>query len=85
MPNYDYQCTACGYMFEKFQRMSEAPIETCPTCGSKVKRLISGGMGVLFKGTGFYATDYKDNCCSTGNDSAPSCGSCCANGSCSID
>ncbi len=59
MPTYDYECTECGYTFEHFQAMSEAPLETCPECGGKVRRLIGGGLGIIFKGSGFYVTDNK--------------------------
>lgn len=60
MPTYDYQCEACGVEFEKFQRMSEEPLKKCPECGKlKVKRLFGTGAGILFKGSGFYETDYR--------------------------
>ena len=60
MPTYEYQCTACGHSFEKFQSIKAAPIKKCPECGkSKVKRLIGMGAGLLFKGSGFYITDYR--------------------------
>lgn len=60
MPNYDYQCDACGHTFEAFQRMSEAPLVKCPSCGKKkLRRLIGTGAGIIFKGGGFYETDYK--------------------------
>jgi putative FmdB family regulatory protein len=60
MPTYEYQCQACGNKFEKFQSITAAPIKKCPACGkSKVKRLISAGAGLLFKGGGFYITDYR--------------------------
>jgi putative FmdB family regulatory protein len=59
MPTYEYVCKSCHHRFEKFQRMTEEPIETCPVCGEKVRRLISGGGGVLFKGNGFYITDHR--------------------------
>ena len=62
MPNYDYECTGCGFTFEKFQSMKDAPVKKCPKCGkAKAKRLISGGGGILFKGTGFYQTDYRSS------------------------
>ncbi|MCB0289564.1 MAG: zinc ribbon domain-containing protein [Calditrichaeota bacterium] len=61
MPTYDYRCKACNHQFEAFQRMSDAPLSTCPECGGEVQRLISGGTGLIFKGSGFYITDYKDN------------------------
>ncbi len=60
MPTYDYQCPDCGHEFEEFQSISAKPIKKCPKCGKrKVKRLIGSGAGVIFKGTGFYQTDYK--------------------------
>jgi putative FmdB family regulatory protein len=60
MPTYEYQCTACGHAFEKFQSIKSAPIKKCPNCGKvKVKRLIGMGAGLLFKGSGFYITDYR--------------------------
>jgi putative FmdB family regulatory protein len=61
MPTYDYKCDACGHAFEKFQSMTSAPIRKCPKCGKlKVKRLIGTGAGLIFKGSGFYITDYRD-------------------------
>jgi putative FmdB family regulatory protein len=61
MPTYEYKCDACGHAFEKFQQMSAAPIKKCPKCGkSKVRRLIGTGAGLIFKGSGFYITDYRD-------------------------
>ena len=60
MPTYEYKCTQCGYVFEMFQTMSAEPIKTCPKCKGKVKRLIGPGAGPIFKGTGFYQTDYKN-------------------------
>ncbi len=60
MPTYDYKCNNCGYTFELFQKMSEDPISECPKCKNKVKRLIGAGSGPIFKGTGFYQTDYKN-------------------------
>jgi len=58
MPTYDYECKKCG-KFEKFQQITAKTLDKCPTCGGKVKRLISSGAGLIFKGSGFYATDYK--------------------------
>jgi len=58
MPAYDHKCKECGRRFEPRQRMSEQPIEVCPECGGTVERLISGGAGLIFKGSGFHATDY---------------------------
>lgn len=57
MPTYDYQCPE-GHVFEKFQKMSEKPRAKCPVCGKVAVRKISGGAGLLFKGSGFYITDY---------------------------
>jgi putative FmdB family regulatory protein len=60
MPTYEYRCEACGHQFEKFQSIISASIRKCPKCGrKKVKRLISTGAGLLFKGSGFYITDYR--------------------------
>lgn len=82
MPTYDYECKDCGHRFEKFQRMTAEPLTECPECGGAVERLIGGGAGMIFKGPGFYATDYRSgtkegkggSCCGTG--------SCCGDGSC---
>lgn len=60
MPTYDYKCNNCGHTFELFQKMSDNPITECPKCKGKVKRLIGAGSGPIFKGTGFYQTDYKN-------------------------
>lgn len=60
MPTYDYRCTKCSHLFELFQPMSAEPIEECPECNGKVKRLIGSGSGPIFKGKGFYQTDYKN-------------------------
>ena len=61
MPTYEYKCTACGHAFEQFQSITAAPVKRCPQCGkAKVKRLVSIGAGVIFKGSGFYITDYRD-------------------------
>jgi putative FmdB family regulatory protein len=60
MPTYDYICFSCGNKFEMFQSMTEKPISNCPECGGKVKRLIGAGAGAIFKGSGFYQTDYKN-------------------------
>lgn len=60
MPTYEYRCNACGSRFEEFQKMSDDPVETCPECGEdEAERLMSAGAGVVFKGSGFYETDYK--------------------------
>ncbi len=60
MPTYEYQCKACGNRFEAFQSISAKPIKKCPACGKNtVQRLISAGAGIIFKGSGFYETDYR--------------------------
>ena len=58
MPTYDYFCEKCQNTFEYFQSMSDSALEICPKCNNKVRRLISGGSGLIFKGSGFYLTDY---------------------------
>jgi putative FmdB family regulatory protein len=60
MPTYEYRC-ANGHDFEQFQRMTEPPIEKCPVCGGAAERLLSAGAGLLFKGSGFYITDYRSD------------------------
>jgi len=60
MPTYEYECTKCGYHFEQFQSMKDEPLKKCPQCKkSALKRLVGAGAGLIFKGTGFYITDYK--------------------------
>ena len=61
MPTYEYRCRDCGREFEIFQRMSDEPVAPCPACGVGAERLISGGGGLLFKGEGFYITDYRSD------------------------
>ena len=58
MPTYEYECSECGYRFEELQSFSEEPLSECPKCGARVQRLISQGAGLIFKGSGFYITDY---------------------------
>lgn len=82
MPTYDYECLKCGHRFEEFQRITDAPRQRCPECRGRVQRIISGGSGLLFKGSGFYITDYRsesykkaarqDKPPSSGNTSKPS-------------
>jgi len=60
MPTYDFECGKCGKIFEVFQKMSAKPIAKCPKCHGKSDRLIGAGSGVIFKGSGFYETDYKN-------------------------
>lgn len=59
MPTYEYKCLACDNQFERFQGIAAPPIAECPECHGKVKRLISAGAGLIFKGSGFYITDYR--------------------------
>jgi len=59
MPTYEYECQKCGHEFEVFQSISAEPKKRCPTCKGKVKRKIGTGSGIIFKGSGFYATDYR--------------------------
>ena len=61
MPTYDYICNECEKVFEFFQSMSDAPLTKCPDCEKqKLRRIISGGTGLIFKGSGYYLTDYKN-------------------------
>ena len=57
MPTYEYECKSCSHNFEVFQSMSDQPLKDCPECGDEIRRLIFGGTGVIFKGSGFYVTD----------------------------
>jgi putative FmdB family regulatory protein len=57
MPTYGYECKSCGYTFDVFQSMKDDPLKECPQCGKEIRRLINGGSGVIFKGSGFYVTD----------------------------
>jgi putative FmdB family regulatory protein len=59
MPTYDYECQKCGYLFEAFHGISDKPLAECPKCKGVLKKLISAGSGLIFKGSGFYITDYK--------------------------
>ncbi len=69
MPTYDYVCDACGHALEIFQSMSEAPKKKCPKCGkSKLARRIGAGAGFLFKGSGFYLTDYRSKSYTAGSE-----------------
>lgn len=81
MPTYEYECEKCGKKFEAFQSIMAEPLTGCPKCKGSVKRLISSGIGVIFKGSGFYQTDYKnkkkENTCPL-NKEKPACDSCSA-------
>lgn len=59
MPTYEYECSVCGYRFEKFQSMTDKPLARCPKCRRSLRRIIGKGAGIIFKGAGFYATDYR--------------------------
>ncbi len=74
MPTYEYECEDCKHAFEKFQSITAASLRKCPRCSGRLRRLIGAGAGVIFKGSGFYETDYKKNraACSS-CDKAESC------------
>ena len=61
MPTYEYKCLECDNRFERFQGINAPAIEECPECSGKVKRLIGAGAGLIFKGSGFYITDYRSD------------------------
>lgn len=62
MPTYDYECGACGHKYELFQSITAKPVRRCPKCGRpSAKRLIGTGAGVIFRGSGFYCTDYRSD------------------------
>ncbi|NTV29301.1 MAG: zinc ribbon domain-containing protein [Candidatus Omnitrophica bacterium] len=76
MPTYEYECAACGHALEALQSMTEPKLTKCPQCGkNKLARLIGSGSGVIFKGSGFYETDYKQKSSgkSDSKKGAPSC------------
>lgn len=60
MPTYTYICNDCGHEFEAFQKITDKPLTSCPECAGKLRKKISGGVGLVFKGSGFYITDYKN-------------------------
>jgi putative FmdB family regulatory protein len=62
MPTYDYKCDACEHTWEEFKSIKAEPTKKCPSCGKKkAKRLIGGGAGLIFRGSGFYLTDYRSD------------------------
>jgi putative FmdB family regulatory protein len=62
MPTYEYKCENCGHQFEQFQSITSKPLRVCPQCGQNtLNRLIGAGSGIIFKGSGFYATDYRND------------------------
>ncbi|MDR2181682.1 MAG: zinc ribbon domain-containing protein [Treponema sp.] len=71
MPTYEYECRDCGHNFELFQGMNEDPLSECPECGGGIRRIINGGAGVIFKGSGFYVTDKNKAAAKTGAAAAP--------------
>ena len=75
MPTYEYQCKKCKHAFDVFQSMTDDPLKECPECKGEVKRLIGSGSGMIFKGSGFYATDYKRKSAGTtkSNDACNTC------------
>lgn len=60
MPTYTYHCPECGHEFDLFHSMSDESVKHCPECGAEAQRKIGAGMGLIFKGSGFYITDYKN-------------------------
>lgn len=68
MPTYEYECTKCGHTFEVIQSMKDAALSSCPECRGKVRRIIGGGLGVIFKGSGFYSTDNRKGSVLTGSN-----------------
>jgi len=73
MPTYEYKCGSCGYYFEELQGINDKPLEKCPKCSGKVKRLLSAGSGIIFKGNGFYQTDYKSSSAPCSGDKCKKC------------
>ncbi|MDR1178145.1 MAG: zinc ribbon domain-containing protein [Spirochaetaceae bacterium] len=71
MPTYGYECKSCGHAFDVFQHMSDEPLKVCPECGKELRRLINGGTGVIFKGSGFYVTDKKGSSLSSKPQAKP--------------
>ena len=61
MPTYEYECLRCGHIFDTFQKITDKPLSRCPKCRGKINRRIGAGAGILFKGSGFYATDYRSD------------------------
>lgn len=59
MPTYEYECQKCGHHYELYQSIKDGPKRTCPKCHGRVKRLLGTGAGLIFKGSGFYSTDYR--------------------------
>jgi len=68
MPTYEYECRSCHHTFEAFQSIKDEPLKKCPKCGKSLRRLFGGGMGIIFKGSGFYSTDNKRSSAVTGGN-----------------
>lgn len=77
MPTYEYSCQSCGHHFEAVQSMSDEALSQCPQCGQEVKRVLSGGLGIIFKGSGFYKTDAKASPSQESTKASP-CSGCCS-------
>jgi len=73
MPTYEYKCDKCGHGFEEMQSIKADPLTSCPVCQGTIQRIINGGAGLIFRGTGFYITDYKNKktAGSNGKDKSP--------------
>jgi len=82
MPTYEYECSKCGKKFDLFQLMKDDPIKKCPDCKGKVDRLLGRGSGIIFKGSGFYETDYKKKTPSLSSCDKSKSGAC---GGCSLN
>ena len=61
MPTYEYECLKCGQVFDVFPKITDEPLKRCPKCKGKIQRRIGAGAGIIFKGAGFYATDYRSD------------------------
>ena len=75
MPTYEYECSSCGTSFERFESITAKPNGTCPKCRKQARRRIGAGAGLIFKGSGFYCTDYRSSSRTSGasTESKPSC------------
>lgn len=71
MPTYEYRCDTCAGEFEYFQQMSDEPLQKCERCGGHLTKLLSAGSGLIFKGTGFYITDYKKSSTASSASESP--------------